>query len=74
MSDYIDHFDYNIIRQVEPLKFIEDLRTDGRYFFVILVAAFLILKEKNLLFQNAQTITSLNILDICMMLILMLKK
>lgn len=33
MSDYIERFDYSIIRQVEPLKFIEDLRADGRYFF-----------------------------------------
>lgn len=48
MADYIDHFDYSIIRQVDPQKFIEDLRTDGRYFFCYFGGGFSNIKREKL--------------------------
>ena len=48
MSDYIERFDYSIIRQVDPQKFIEDLRTDGRYFFCYFGGGFSNIKREKL--------------------------
>lgn len=48
MSDYIERFDYSIIRQVDPLKFIEDLRADGRYFFCYFGSGFSNIKREKI--------------------------